>query len=244
MAELPDLKGIATEEQVQTIGAGKYAARYINWARTMNMLREHAPGWFVDLLPSGHGSRAGSLIHEAPVGGYLMLRLAHLDGTVTPYTPHAIMDNRRQSIPIDKITSRNVTDAQRRGACLVIAQQTGLGAELWAKDPLESGFADEVESGGEVSAAVSASLAGSAKATDAAPSDRGSEPATPRHVFLQAAEDKGLSPEAAAFIANTMGSEKDKKADYSVGMRTLPIKTAAWVKEMNLAHQSAEAPKQ
>ena len=228
MALLPDLKGVATEDQVETIGTGRYAARYINWARTMNTLREHAPGWFVDALPSTTGSRAGTLVHESPVGGYVMLRLVHLDGSATPYVPHAIMDNRRQSIPIDKITSRNTTDAHRRGGCLVIAMQTGLGAELWAKDQLESGFGDEGDEGGDVSPAVSAAV--SKTATPPADGKKS------RASFIATAIDKGLNLAAAEAFANLVGDENDRAVDYAAGIKSLEKKTAAWVKEQNLAY--------
>lgn len=231
MALLPDLRGVATEDQVETIGTGRYAARYIPWARTMNVLREHAPGWFVDALPSTTGSHAGTLIHEAPVGGYVMLRLVHLDGTATPYVPHAIMNNRRESIPVDKITSRNVTDAQRRGACLVIAMQTGLGSELWAKDPLESGFADAVEEGGEVSPVVSAAVGQTAEPAAAARKTRAD--------FIAAAKEKGLVEPAAEVFANLLEKDDDT-IDYTAGIRSLKQKTAAWVAEKNLEHAPKE----
>ena len=43
MAELPNLAGVATAELVETIGGGNFKASYINWSRTLNLLRTHAP---------------------------------------------------------------------------------------------------------------------------------------------------------------------------------------------------------
>ena len=52
------------------------------------------------------------------------------------------MDNRNQAIPLDKITARDITDTHRRGVCMAAAFTFGLAYELWAKLPLESGYAD------------------------------------------------------------------------------------------------------
>ena len=143
MADLPNLKGVATQDLVETIGSGRFQASYINWSRTMQLFRENASGWTVEAVFNPDGT----LLHRAPVGGYLLLRLRHLDGTKTPEVPQAIMDNRNQSIAYDKITARDITDTHRRGSCLVLAFQTGLAHELWAKMPLENGYqvADDQE---------------------------------------------------------------------------------------------------
>jgi hypothetical protein len=143
MAELPNLKGVATQDLVETIGTGRFQASYINWSRTMQLFRENASGWMVEPVFYSEGG----MLHRAPVGGYLLLRLRHTDGTKTPEVPQAIMDNRNKAIPFDEITSRDITDTHRRGSCLVLAFQTGLAHELWAKMPLENGYqvADEQE---------------------------------------------------------------------------------------------------
>ena len=134
--ELPNLAGVASKDLVEKIGTGSFAAAYINWSRTMNLLRTHAPGWMVDYEPTAEGK----LLHEAPVGGYLMIRFKHVDGTVTPALPQAVMDNRNKAIPLEKITARDITDTQRRGMCMAAAMTFGLAYELWAKMPMESGY--------------------------------------------------------------------------------------------------------
>ena len=137
MTTFPNLAGVATSEMVEHIGTGKYAAAYVNWSRTMALLREHAPGWQPELV----NAPDGYILHQAPVGAYLMIRFRHGEVT-TPPVPQAIMDNRNAAIPLEKITARDITDTHRRGVCMAAAFTFGLAYELWAKLPLESGYSD------------------------------------------------------------------------------------------------------
>lgn len=138
MNELPNLAGVATEDLVERIGTGKFSAAYINWSRTMHLLRTHAPGWQPELVPA----QDGYLLHQAPEGAYLMLRFRKGD-EVTMTVPQAVMDSRNAAIPVDKITARDITDTHRRGICMAAAMTFGLAYELWAKLPLESGYHHE-----------------------------------------------------------------------------------------------------
>ena len=134
---LPNLAGVASKDLVEKIGTGKFSAAYINWSRTMNLLRTNAPGWLVDYV----ASEDGSLLHRAPVGAYLLIRFVNVEsGALTPALPQAVMDHRNNAIPYDKITARDITDTQRRGMCMAAAMHFGLAYELWAKLPLESGY--------------------------------------------------------------------------------------------------------
>ena len=136
---IPNLAGVATSDLVESIGAGKFSAAYINWSRTMHLLREHAPGWLPELVPANDGG----IVHAAPQGAFLLIRFRHMEtGAYTPAVPQAIMDTRNAAIPLDKITARDITDTHRRGACMAAALTFGLAYELWAKLPLESGYAD------------------------------------------------------------------------------------------------------
>jgi hypothetical protein len=135
---IPNLAGCATADLVETIGgSGTFRASYINWARTLNLLREHAPGWLPEVVQAGDGS----LLHPAPVGCYMLIRFRNGD-SVTPAVPQAVMDTYNKAIPSDKVTARDVTDTHRRGVCLAAAFTFGLAYELWAKMPLESGHHD------------------------------------------------------------------------------------------------------
>jgi hypothetical protein len=107
----------------------------------MHLLRTNAPGW----LPELHATHDGDTVHKAPGGGYLLIGFSHIDGHHTPPVPQAIMDNKNNSIPYDKITARDITDTHRRGVCMAAALTFGLAYELWAKMPLETGYADEAK---------------------------------------------------------------------------------------------------
>lgn len=137
--QIPQLAGVATGDLVEKIGTGKFSASYINWSRTLQLLREKAPGWMPELVKN----EQGGLIHRAPVGGFLLIRFRHITGFTTPEVPQAIMDHKNSAIPLDSIDARDVTDTHRRGICLAAAMTFGLAYELWAKMPLESGYQQE-----------------------------------------------------------------------------------------------------
>lgn len=218
--EIPDLSGVATKDLVEQIGSGSFKASYINWSRTMNLLRKHAPGWMCETV----FATEGGLVHRSPVGGYLLIRYRHVSGFTTPEVPQAIMDHRNNSIPYEKITSRDVTDTQRRGACLVAAMQFGLAYELWAKMPLESGYGTDEPSAPSVSASKGAAKASAPKTPKTA-----SEPS--ESDFRQAAKLKGLTVEATdALIARISGK-------YKVGIETLNSKDKSWVEAQNAQFQ-------
>ena len=139
MIELPNLAGIATQDLVEKIGGSNFSASYINWSRTMNLLRTHAPGWLPKLYPA---TEEGGIVHKAPIGGYLLIGFRHTDMHHTEPVPQAIMDHKNNAIPYDKITARDITDTHRRGVCMAAAFTFGLAYELWAKLPLESGYAE------------------------------------------------------------------------------------------------------
>ncbi len=134
----PNLAGVATANLVESIGSNSFSASYINWSRTMHLLREHAPGWLPELVQSADGG----ILHRAPGGAFLLLRFVNPDGKATPAVPQAIMDHQNKAIAFDKITARDVTDTHRRGICMAAALTFGLAYELWAKIPLESGYAE------------------------------------------------------------------------------------------------------
>ena len=218
MAELPNLKGIATKDLVETIGSGRFQASYINWSRTMQLLRDNAAGWTIETVFSADGG----MLHQAPVGGYLLLRMRHVDGTVTPEVPQAVMDNRNSAIPFDKITARDITDTHRRGSCLVLAFQTGLAHELWAKMPLESGYqvADDIEiQQKKVEAGKTTSSSGDQGTVEAVKASKKD--------FVDFAKELGLvEPAVKDLIAKI-------NENYDTGIKTLKSKDKDWILAMN-----------
>jgi hypothetical protein len=228
LKSLPSLAGVATQDLVETIGTGKYAASYINWARTLNLLHEHAPGWLVESVRA----EDGSMVHRAPVGGYLLIRFRNLiTGDFTPEVPQAIMDNRNSAIPYDKITARDITDTHRRGACLAAAMTFGLAHELWAKMPLETGYQSE---DGPASSSPTVAAQATAKAVPAASGTQSTVKTPTKDDFLQAALDKGLTTYAAEAL------EAKLNGNYAGGISRLSEKDENWVTEFN----NANAPKQ
>lgn len=145
MNAIPNLAGVATSDLVDTIGTGKFQASYINWSRTMHLLRTHAPGWLPEIVTAPDGS----ILHMAPIGAYMLIRFVNGD-QVTPPIPQAVMDHTNKAIPLDRITARDLTDTHRRGVCLAAALTFGLAYELWAKMPLESGYSQDEERGPDV----------------------------------------------------------------------------------------------
>ena len=166
--ELPNLAGVITKQDVESKGSGSYKADYISWARTMQLLHQHAPGWLPDAIPA----EGGCLLHNAAVGCYLLIRFVHTDGTVTPAVPQAVMDNRNNAIPFDKITARDITDTHRRGLAMAAALQFGLASELWAgnmgENPYRPDQAEPVSGNGKTVPVTKpeASLNGSAPTVD------------------------------------------------------------------------------
>ena len=137
--ELPNLAGKISPQDVESKGSGSYKADYISWARTMQLLHQHAPGWLPDAIPAD----GGGLLHCCPNGCYLLIRFVHTDGSATPAVPQAVMDNRNNAIAFDKITARDITDTHRRGLAMAAALQFGLASELWAGNMGENPYRPE-----------------------------------------------------------------------------------------------------
>ena len=224
MAEFPNLAGVATKDLVEKIGSGKFSAAYINWSRTLNLLRTHAPGWTASCITASDGG----LLHRAPVGAYLLIQFVHVDGTETPAVPQAVMDHRNNAIPFEKITARDITDTQRRGTCMAAAFVFGLAYELWAKMPLESGYQSE-----EAPAAPKAAPAATAQPAPSAEAVKASEA-----TFREAMLEKGIHTVAIDALVGIVKNKLD--GDYGRGLNQLASKSA---EELNAKYGPKEEPK-
>ena len=223
MADIPNLAGVATKDLVETIGSGSFKAAYINWSRTLQLLRQHAPGWMVELVKN----EQGGVIHQAPVGGFLMIRFAHIDGAVTPAVCQAIMDNRNNAIAYERITARDVTDTHRRGACMAAAMVFGLAAELWAKMPLESGWGQTEDDQPATTAPKTKTAAKAVKPVEkAAEMEKTSEV-----TFREKALERGLSTVAIDALVGKL------KGDFSTGVKTLDAKSDEDIKNINAIYE-------
>lgn len=193
----------------------------------MELLRKHAPGWMAETVYAADGS----LIHRAPKGGYLLIRFRHIDGTTTPELPQAVMDNRNNAIEFDRITSRDITDTQRRGTCMAAAFTFGLAYELWAKMPLESGYAGTEGADESASNKKIAKPSVSVKKDDAAESSI--EEDVSRAEFTSLAISMGLCQAAVDDLVSKI------KNDFAKGIKTLKSKDEQFVSEMNAKFQAS-----
>ena len=223
--DFPNLAGVVTQDLVESIGTGKYSASYVNWSRTLQLLRQHAPGWSVETKEAADGG----ILFKAPVGGYLQLRAVHSDGTVGPWVPQAVMNNRNKDIAFETIGARDITDTQRRGACMCLAYTFGLAAELWAKMRLESGWGVSEEEGA-TSAPKTPAPSLTAPVAAVAEVVKASEA-----TFREKALEKGVHTVAIDTLVGIVGSKLG--GDFSKGLATLEAKTA---KELNAKYGPAE----
>ena len=233
MANFPNLAGVATKDLVESIGTGKFSASYINWSRTLQLLRSNAPGWTVETKEASDGG----ILFKAPAGGYLQLRVAHEDGTVGAWVPQAVMDHRNNSIPYEKIGARDITDTQRRGACLCLAYSFGLGAELWAKMKLESGWGVSDESEAPTPAPKAAPKAPAATSTEApaaVEAVKASEEVT-EITFREAALEKGVQTPVIDILVEKLNGK------WSAGLKTLAKKSAEELNEQYMPASSEES---
>jgi len=132
---IPNLAGVIKKDDIYQKGGGSFKASYVAWAKTSQLLREHAPGWSFHLA-----AKDGNYVWEAPDGtGYLMCYFAvdreHREkhGNM-PLFPFPIMDNRNMPVKLEKISSRIFTDSHRRALCACAAFTFGLAYELWADE--------------------------------------------------------------------------------------------------------------
>lgn len=247
---IPNLAGVATKGLVESIGSGSYKADYINWSRTMNLLRDYAPGWMAEAVPTTDGA----LVHPSSgPGGYLLIRFRHVDGTVTPSVPQAVMDHKNKAIALDNITARDITDTHRRGCCLAAAFTFGLAYELWAKMPLEAAAppipSDDLPADTQPATRPTRRAAASASATPAPAASAESQAAptteqppadeaiSDKQRFMEAAIEKGLTTHAIESLISRIGS------DFLGGIEKLREKDAAWVRSYNEASDPANDAK-
>ena len=144
---IPNLGGVIKAEDVFEKGSGSYTASYVAWAKTSQLLRDHAPGWQFLLC----AKNPEEYVWQAPDGsGYLMCCFKRMGPDLTTEEsttlfPFPIMDNRNNPIPCEKISARAFTDSHRRALCACAAFTFGLAYQLWAKEEIESLGAEPVK---------------------------------------------------------------------------------------------------
>ncbi len=128
---LPNLAGVIKTTDIYK----KMKFDYVAWAKTAQILREHAPGWQFCLDKSSVEEEISSYIFKAPDGtGFLMGYFENIDtGIKTALFPFAITDNANRPISLDKISSVHFQNSHRRCLCACACFTFGLAYELWAQ---------------------------------------------------------------------------------------------------------------
>ena len=126
---LPNLAGVIKTTDIYK----KMKFDYVAWAKTAQILREHAPGWQFCLDKSTSEEGISSYIFQASDGsGFLMGYFEHIDTSVkTTLFPFAITDNANR--PLSEISSVNFQNSHRRCLCACACFTFGLAYELWAQ---------------------------------------------------------------------------------------------------------------
>ena len=136
---LPNLAGVIKTTDIYK----KMKFDYVAWAKTAQILREHAPGWQFCLDKSTSEEGISSYIFQAPDGsGFLMGYFEHIDTSIkTTLFPFAITDNANK--PLKTISSVNFQNSHRRCLCACACFTFGLAYELWAQIEIEDAKKEE-----------------------------------------------------------------------------------------------------
>ena len=130
-ATLPNLAGVIKTTDIYK----KMKFDYVAWAKTAQILREHAPGWQFCLDQSSSENELSSYVFKAPDGsGFLMGYFQHIDtGLKTTLFPFAITDNANRPITLDRVSCVHFQNSHRRCLCACACFAFGLAYELWAQ---------------------------------------------------------------------------------------------------------------
>lgn len=122
------LSSVDVSSKIEKKGDGRYASNYMSWGHAWNELKKRFP-------------TANRIVYEDPNTGLIYFsdgRYGYvkvgieIDGIeMIDYLP--IMDNRNNSIPVEKITSFDVNKTIQRSTTKAIAMH-GLGISLWLKE--------------------------------------------------------------------------------------------------------------
>lgn len=133
-SSIPSLADKISKDDVHQKGKGHFAADYVSWAKTAQLMNEYANGWLFALVKNSQDN----WVHAAPDGtGFLVGIFIGPQGEVTPQFPYAITNHKNETIPIEQIGARTFTDSHRRAFCAAAAWQFNLAYQLWAREEIE-----------------------------------------------------------------------------------------------------------
>ena len=135
--EIPDLAGVITKQDVDQKGLN---ATYVNWSKTLQLLRKHAPGWLLEVQENDGAESAGSFLFPSAKGCSVRVRYRHVSGFATPWVMQALMDFKNNDVSLGQAGDVAINKAIMRGACKAACVHFGLAYELWAKDPIEDAY--------------------------------------------------------------------------------------------------------
>ena len=136
---IPDLSGLISKEdvnhiRVKTQNGGSYEIDYISWAKTSQLLKEHAPGWEYHLRQSNNDN----WLFYAPDGtAFFMCYFTSPEGKSTAEFPFPVMDHRNNPLPVEKIHARVFTDNHRRSLCACACFTFGFAHEMWTQEEVQ-----------------------------------------------------------------------------------------------------------
>ena len=131
---IPDLSGLITKEDVNHINLGSHQINYVSWAKTSQLLKEHAPGWEYHLRQSNNDN----WLFYAPDGtAFFMCYFTSPEGKSTAEFPFPVMDHRNNPLPVEKIHARVFTDNHRRSLCACACFTFGFAHQMWTQEEVQ-----------------------------------------------------------------------------------------------------------
>ena len=131
---IPDLSGLITKEDVNHINLGSHQINYVSWAKTSQLLKEHAPGWEFHLRQSNNDN----WLFYAPDGtAFFMCYFTSPEGKSTAEFPFPVMDHRNNPLPVEKIHARVFTDNHRRSLCACACFTFGFAHQMWTQEEVQ-----------------------------------------------------------------------------------------------------------
>ena len=146
--DYPNLDGLINQADIETKGTGSFKADYVPWMKIQALLNEHAPGWQFALRTTINSvDQSETPLYKAGDGtGYILGYFRAPKGSGfddSPELTYPVMDNRNNPIQLEKISARDLSDADRRCRAAAAAAFFRLGWQLWTKDPIENPYRDE-----------------------------------------------------------------------------------------------------
>ena len=131
---IPDLSGLITKADVNHINMGSHQIDYISWAKTTQILKQHAPGWEFNLRMS----ESSNYVWAAPNGtGFFVCYFTGPENQQTADFPYPIMNHKNHPVAFKDISSRILTDNHRRAYCACSCFTFALAHEMWSQEEVQ-----------------------------------------------------------------------------------------------------------